>query len=238
MLRTQRIDGFLFIHRSTIASTIVAAIVFVIACLVATLVGFAWRPDPFAPFGVSEEVTALLAVGTLALGFAALVQAESRLETTDSQLRPNLVLDWNENEAGTRLVEGHGLSVRNVGPAVAKSVDCVLSLYETPAEARKHFEQQAPPSKPLRIVHRGRSSIERGETFRWDTQLSPEEPAQLNALLELRSKTVFDRPAALRAYLLTGKSVAGFDRSNEPLKWNEWTVLEQTTWQIWEVPEE
>ncbi len=55
-----------------------------IVALLFTLGGFAWKPDPFPPVTLFDEATVLLAMGTLALAFAALVQAVSGVETMNA----------------------------------------------------------------------------------------------------------------------------------------------------------
>jgi len=106
------------------------ALVGLLLAITASLLGFAWPPGWFRPLTISDEVLALLAVGTLALAYAAVLQATSSLEEVRvgaerevRRYRPNLVLTFFDSTDSLDRPQPAGpiLAIRNLGPGVARS---------------------------------------------------------------------------------------------------------------------
>lgn len=109
-----------------------------------TLFGFAWPAGSFRPITLSDEVEALLALGTLALAYAAVLQTVSALEQARlsgireaRQYRANLVLTLFESPSTLDKPEtvGSVLAIRNLGPGIAKSPTVTFLAYPSNEKA-------------------------------------------------------------------------------------------------------
>lgn len=216
-----------------------------ILCFVFTLAGFAWKPDPFPPVTLFDEATVLLAMGTLALAFAALVQAVSGVETMNAKYKPNFELVWESSNAPnanpTCLPSGKSLHFRNLGPGAARLVRVQLHVYPNAKDADSHFNGSQPTGAGSTIQTKFLPTIPIDSP---GVELIPEKlsppPNQTEAVVEILGRSVFDQTSAIRVYRLRGvwdplgRSDQSVDGAEPHASNSNWQITEWTTWQHWQ----
>jgi hypothetical protein len=202
------LDEFLYDHRSAFVIALLIGIATVLSSFVATFLGFAWRPDPFAPVTLSDEATSLLAVGTLALAYAALIQAVSGIRGIELRHRPHLeiaCLDQKYAPPGPfqqTKYEGGELAIRNLGPGVATEVWLMWYRRPTPEEHRLPL---SPPNFPIRRseVEKGGAglpSLDVGQNLWHFLEIPHSQDGDSEVTIEVHASDVLDNPVPLRVY--------------------------------------
>lgn len=210
-LARRHFDEWLFEWRSAFALILGLAAIGLVLVLIFTLLGWAWRPDPFAQISLSDEVEALLALGTLALAYAALVQAVAGIRFIRISVKPSLVLACYKPEATspnlqTPTDEGPIVAVRNLGPGPAKNLRVVWATFTREAEAEICFTSGGllESSKDANRSILPYLGVERDACWILPLQAAFSAP---HCVVELHADSVLDLPDFVRVYSLHGKPV-------------------------------
>jgi len=252
LFQQRGLDGWLYVHRSALAVFLVVGIGGALLILLLTLAGLVLKADLF------DEATVLLAFGTLALAFAALVQAVSGVETTNANFRPNFELMWGFEKPvsqfakldGTSaedqtkrewLVWGPCLTFRNLGPCDARRVSAALTVYSDSSPADEHFEGRA-QSGIQTVIERAETPAMKaeGEPISLNVDLMEADFPHPEAVAEVWGQSLFDRPSAIRVYRLKGTWTTDENppkaaKTGGPSRYLSWRVMDWATWQPWEV---
>ncbi|MDG6898143.1 MAG: hypothetical protein JRN24_00250 [Nitrososphaerota archaeon] len=187
----------------------VLAIVGLTAALTATVLGWRWPHGWFPAITISDEVEALLAMGTLALAYAALVQAVSGLEAIERRYRPSLslcIFDSYQPQGTTLrtpLDVGGVLAVRNLGPGRAKELKLTWFSYPASTEAKSFFKAQTPPMQATSVGGLHRAYLDEDPEILWELELPVACLTPLDYIIELEAADVFDRPSSTQRYHLS-----------------------------------
>jgi hypothetical protein len=194
--------------------------------LAGTILGWRWPLGWFPPVTIGDEVSALLALGTLSLAFAALVQAMSALRTeaqADARDRrrysPNPVVEILVDPAKPDLPVPIGpiVAVRVLGPGTAKDVR--VSFYGYPA-SKKGIDMAGNLGVPsTTLLGSARPFLEPVAQSVWILLSEPWSgyfasalsnnflSFDLDAILEVSARDLMDEPIPLRRYLLERREV-------------------------------
>jgi len=126
-----RADKWLYRYRSFFTTLFLLVILLELIALAAALSRISWWPSSFRVLTITNQVELLLATGTLALAFAAIVQIGSAERKREADLRPHLDLQVIQSPRGPLLWDTFVLSedssilflrLRNLGPGNAVRV--------------------------------------------------------------------------------------------------------------------
>ncbi len=206
-LGRRRADEWLYRNRSQLALILGLAVVGQIIALVLGLTRlWIWPAGWLPPIKITDQVEALLATGTFALAFAALVQAVSGLEAAQSRIRPTLVL------AALDLVDGPGgqgaqpgrtgrkLAVRNLGPGVARDVSLTYFSYPETAEAKKYVRDLRLQIPATGVLGLNRTFLDPGEDAWWNFDMESPFRIGMDFAVEIEAYDVFRRARYTRKY--------------------------------------
>jgi hypothetical protein len=210
-----RLDEQAYHNRSQIAALLVVAVGAIAAMLALTVLGWRWPHGWFPPVTISDEAEGFLGVGTLALAYAALVQAMSGLEAIRLRYRPSLAL------AATALPPTPGfakmepgdvgafLGVHNLGPGLAKNVSLTWFSYPDSPTSRKYFRELV-PAIPATACGGTRRPFLGVDSDEWWAIIIPEPfPTEMDFIVELTSQNVFENNPVIQRYRLRRSSEPG-----------------------------
>lgn len=206
-LGRRKADEWLLHNRGQFAVVIAAAITLQIVALIAALLKWKWPAGWFPPVTISDQVEALLATGTLALAFAALVQAVGGLEATRTSHRPSLILAAGAAGLGTSAppdnpgLQGTTLSIRNLGPGVAKDVRFTWFRFPETDEAKAYIKKLSLKVQATGVLGTYRTFLGVEPTDWWEIAIDTSYPG-MDFIVEIAGRDVFDRETGTARYHL------------------------------------
>jgi hypothetical protein len=229
-LGRRRADEWFYRGRSQFALLLGAAIVGQLISLVLGLSGV-WRwPQWWSPaVTVSDQVGGLLATGTLALAFAALVQAVSSLEATRVSYRLSLVLAVLQTPGGPGFgpadpgLSGRYLEIRNLGPGVAKAAKFTWFSYPETAEGKAFVRTSGLPIPASAILGDYRTFLAPGLESRWAVTITPPFQTSLDFIVELAASDVLDHPVHVPRYHLRMEIIPDPAVAGQKIRW--WRIF-------------
>jgi hypothetical protein len=194
----RRTDEWLYRQRSQIALFLGLAVV---GQLVAIIFGldtkFHWPNGWLPTITISDQVEALLATGTFALAFAALVQAVGGLEATRMSHRPNLVLSAAPLATGAGAppeipgLVGQRLLIQNLGPGVAKDVRCTWFRFPDTDTAKSFILNLKIRAPATGVLGDYRTYLGANRTEWWELKLDTSYPG-MDFIVQLATRDGFD----------------------------------------------
>lgn len=221
-----------YAHRHKFAFLLALAILLQLVLLAVTILGAAAggivpRDANLPTVTLSEEVEGLLATGTIALAYAALVQASSNPRLADLTFHPNplLVVFSRRPEADgphpDPIPSGSVVAVRNLGPGIAKGLEIRWYRSQGPEESRSFAEGHRPPVGPPEATEeRAYLDTERGSC--WVVQ-APAGSEPREYLVTLSAKNVFGTSVTTSRYLLSAEPESA-DPPGAPPR-TRWTLV-------------
>jgi len=207
-LGRRRVDEWLYRNRGQFAAILgVAVIGQIIALLFGLDKNWSWPAGWLPPVTIADQAEALLATGTLALAFAALVTAVAGMEASRTSHRPSPVVSAFPLGSGapgptdSPGLEGPRLAVRNLGPGVAKDITFTWFAYPETPEAKQSIRDRNLPIQATRVLGAYRTYLDPSPDQWWDVTIKAP-TSGMDYIVEIRSKDVFDREVTSSRYHL------------------------------------
>lgn len=200
-------DEWLYRNRGQIAVIISLAVA---GQLVALVLGldprWSWPSGWLPTVSITNQVEGLLATGTLALAFAALVQAVAGVEAIKARYRPSLVLVAtghltfpNRTDVQPGL-SGMQLGLRNLGPGVAKDARLTWFTYPDSTIAKKQIQDSGLELPATSVLGIYRTFVDANTEEEWRLEASQLYPVDMDYIIEVSASSVFDLAAHTHRY--------------------------------------
>lgn len=204
----RKTDVWLFRHRSEVALLIgLAAVGQLVALVVGLDAKFHWPSGWLPPVTITDQVEALLATGTFALAFAALVEAVGGLETTRQSHHPSLVLSAAPLGSGFGTppdnpgLQGPRLLIQNLGPGVAKDVRCTWFRFPETSEAKQFIQNLKISAPATGVLGDYRTYLGTSRAEWWELNLDTSYPG-MDFIIQLATRDGFDLEVSAPRYHL------------------------------------